>query len=92
MSIGFESPEIQLRKLRERLQQMSDEELIHFGRTHRRLKASRVAFPIQSINSQRRERNGDAGIRGLPASMSQVTWPGDHWSRTFAGMGVIGKC
>jgi hypothetical protein len=33
MSIGFESPEIQLRKFRERLQQMTDHELIDFGRS-----------------------------------------------------------
>jgi len=30
--IGFESDDVRLRKLRERLQAMSDEELIHFGR------------------------------------------------------------
>jgi hypothetical protein len=33
MSIGFESPEIQLRKFRERLQKMTDQELIDFGRS-----------------------------------------------------------
>jgi hypothetical protein len=32
MSIGFESPEIQLRKFREKLQTMTDQELIDFGR------------------------------------------------------------
>jgi len=32
MSIAFESDETQLQKLRERLHQMSDEELIKFGK------------------------------------------------------------
>ena len=43
MSIGFETSEIQLRKLCDRLQGMSDEDLIQFGRTLRRLKAHRVS-------------------------------------------------
>jgi hypothetical protein len=30
--IAFESPEVQLKKLRERLRQMSDEELVKFGK------------------------------------------------------------
>ena len=32
MSIAFESEEVQLQKLRERLRQMSDDELINFGK------------------------------------------------------------
>ena len=40
--IAFESEESQLRKLRERLRQMSDEELIKFGKTVRALSAPRV--------------------------------------------------
>ena len=40
--IAFESEERQLQKLRERLRQMSDEELIKFGKTVRRLSAPRV--------------------------------------------------
>jgi hypothetical protein len=59
MSIGFEPPEIQLRKLREKLQAMSDQELIDFGRIPKRL----AAFPTHSIDWQRREQSGDAGIR-----------------------------
>ena len=39
MSIAFESDEIALRNLRERLRQMSDEELIKFGKTVRSLSA-----------------------------------------------------
>src|SRR6266478_4610277 len=37
MSISFESEEIILRKLRERLRRMTDEELIKFGKDVRRL-------------------------------------------------------
>ena len=36
--IGFESDEVRLRKLREPLQAMSDEELIRFGRALRRIR------------------------------------------------------
>jgi hypothetical protein len=42
MSIAFESDEFALQKLRERLRQMSDEELIKFGKTVRSLSAPRV--------------------------------------------------
>ena len=41
--IAFESPEVQLQKLRERLCQMSDEELIKFGKQVRALSAPRVS-------------------------------------------------
>ncbi len=37
MSISFESEEIVLKKLRERLRRMTDEELIKFGKDVRRL-------------------------------------------------------
>ena len=40
--IAFESEERQLQKLRERLRQMSDEELIKFGKTVRDLSAPRA--------------------------------------------------
>jgi hypothetical protein len=40
--IAFESAEVQLQKLRERLRQMSDKELIKFGKTVRGLSAPRV--------------------------------------------------
>ncbi len=43
-AIGFESEEVQLRKLRERLRPMSDEELIQFGEECRNLvRARRVS-------------------------------------------------
>jgi hypothetical protein len=52
-AIGFESEEVQLRKLRERLRLKSDEELICFGRSvrnlvrARRLSASPDPWPAQ---------------------------------------------
>jgi hypothetical protein len=42
-SIAFESSETQLQKLRERLRQMSDEELINFGKMVRGLSEPRVS-------------------------------------------------
>jgi hypothetical protein len=41
-SIAFESEEVTLAKLRERLRQMSDEELIKFGKQVRALAAPRI--------------------------------------------------
>jgi hypothetical protein len=41
--IAFESPEVQLQKLRERLGKMSDAELIKFGKMVRGLSAPRVS-------------------------------------------------
>ena len=43
MSIGFESEEVQLQKLRERLRLMSDEELVKFGKIVRGLAEPRVS-------------------------------------------------
>lgn len=43
MSIAFESDEVQLQKLRERLRQMSDDELIKFGKTVLGLSGPRVS-------------------------------------------------
>ena len=40
--IAFESDEVQLQKLRERLRSMSDEELIKFGKQVRKLAEPRV--------------------------------------------------
>ena len=42
-SIAFQSSELELQKLRERLREMSDEELIKFGKMVRRLSAPRVS-------------------------------------------------
>ena len=55
MSIAFESEEVQLRKLRERLCLMSDEELIQFGKTVRRLSAPRVGVTPDPWKAQLQE-------------------------------------
>jgi hypothetical protein len=51
-SVGFLSEEESLRQLRERLRQMSDDELIKFGKMVRQLSAPRVGvihdpWPVQ---------------------------------------------
>jgi hypothetical protein len=52
-AVGFESEEVQLRKLRERLRLMSDEELIRFGRSVRNLvRAKRVSATPDSWPAQ----------------------------------------
>lgn len=42
MSIAFQSDKVELQKLRERLRQMSDEDLIAFGKMVRGLSAPRM--------------------------------------------------
>ncbi len=43
MSIEFESPEVQLQTLRERLRKMTDAELVQFGKQVRQLSGPRVS-------------------------------------------------
>ena len=52
MSIAFESEEVQLQKLRERLRKMSDAELIQFGKTVRNLSAPRVGLTSDPWKAQ----------------------------------------
>jgi hypothetical protein len=52
-AIGFESEEVQLRKLRDRLRLMSEEELIQFGKEWRNLvRARRVSATPDSWPAQ----------------------------------------
>ena len=55
--IGFESDEVRLRKLRERLQAMSDEELIRFGRMLRSIlhRVSGVPDKVDELGEARAE-------------------------------------
>ena len=53
--IAFESEESQLPKLRERLRQMSDEELIKFGKTVRALSAPQVGVTPDPWKAQLQE-------------------------------------
>ena len=55
MSIAFESEEVQLQKLRERLRKMSDEELIKFGKDVRKLSEPRVSVTPDPWKAQLEE-------------------------------------
>jgi hypothetical protein len=70
MSIGFESPETALKKLRERLHQMSDEELIKFGKYARGLCGLRVSgtgdpFKVQLEEARREWRRRYPRLRNI---------------------------
>jgi hypothetical protein len=70
-AVGFESDENKLRKLRERLRLMSDEELIRFGRSVRNLcRGKRCRLnPTRGLHNWRRqETNGGEGIRRFSTS------------------------
>ena len=57
--IGFESEEVQLRKLRDRLRTMSDEELIQFGKSLRNIcRVKRVSATPDNFEKQLREARG----------------------------------
>ena len=62
--IAFESPEVRLRKLRERLRLMSDEELVKFGKMVRGLSEPRVSVMPDPWKEQLQEAraSGGAGI------------------------------
>ena len=55
MSIAFESSEVQLQKLRERLRLMSDEELVKFGKQVSGLSEPRVGVVNDPWPAQLRE-------------------------------------
>jgi hypothetical protein len=55
MSIAFESSEVELQKLRERLRLMSDEELVKFGKMVRGLSEPRVGVTPDPWNEQLQE-------------------------------------
>ena len=55
MSIAFESDEVQLQKLRERLRLMSDEELVEFGNMVRGLSEPRVGVTADPWKEQLQE-------------------------------------
>jgi hypothetical protein len=64
MSIAFESEEVQLQRLRERLRTMSDEELIRFGKQVRCLSTPRVSVApdpwkaqLEEARAERRRRH-----------------------------------
>jgi hypothetical protein len=64
MSIAFESDEAQLQKLRECLRQMTDDELIRFGKTVRRVSGARAGPVPKSVADS---------IRSRPRRMAQAS-------------------
>ena len=56
MSISFESDEIILKKLRERLRRMTDEELIRFGKDVRRLADNPFQRQLQEARAEWKRR------------------------------------
>jgi len=57
MSISFESEEIILEKLRERLRRMTDEELIKFGKDVRRLAENPFTRQLAEARAEWKQRN-----------------------------------
>jgi len=81
--IAFESPEVQLQR-RERLRQMSDEELVKFGKMVRGLTEPRVSVMLDTWKEQLQEavRNGGAGTRkrtDIGARASSRRWTSRHY-------------
>jgi len=56
MSIGFDSDEIILKKLRERLRRMTDEELLRFGKDVRKLAENPFQRQLQEARREWRRR------------------------------------
>jgi hypothetical protein len=61
MSIGFDSDEIILDKLRERLRRMTDEELIRFGKDVRRLAENPFQRQLDEARAEWKRRKKAAG-------------------------------
>jgi len=55
MSISFESEEIVMNKLRERLRRMTDDELIRFGKDVRRLAENPFQRQLEEARRERRK-------------------------------------
>ena len=63
MSIGFQSEEIILNKLRERLRRMTDEELIKFGKDVRRLAKNPFQKELEEARAEWKRRKAFSGIK-----------------------------
>jgi hypothetical protein len=73
MSIAFESEEVQLQKLRERLRLMSDEELVKFGKMVRGLSEPRVGVTSDPWKAQLEEARAEWRRRHPPKSRNGRT-------------------
>ena len=60
MSVGFDLDEIVLKKLRERLRRMTDEELIRFGKQVRRLAENPFQRQLDEARAEWRRRKKTA--------------------------------
>jgi hypothetical protein len=58
MSVGFDLDEIVLKKLRERLRRMTDEELIRFGKEVRRLAQNPFQRQLDEARAEWKRRKG----------------------------------
>ena len=58
MSIGFDSEEIILQKLRERLRRMTDKELIEFGKNVRKLAENPFQRQLDEAREEWKRRKG----------------------------------
>jgi hypothetical protein len=58
MSISFESEEIVLNKLRERLSRMTDDALIRFGKDPRRLAENPFQWQLEEARREWKQRKG----------------------------------
>ena len=65
MSIGFDSDEIILDKLRERLRRMTDEELIKFGREVRKLVENPFQRQLDAARAEWRRRKSRPGVKSM---------------------------
>lgn len=65
MSIGFDSDEIILKKLRERLRRMSDEELIKFGKDVRRLAENPFQRQLEEARAEEAEKGSGLRCHGI---------------------------
>jgi hypothetical protein len=65
MSIGFDSDEITLKKLRERLRRMTDEKLIKFGKEVRKLAENPFQRQLDAARAEWRRRKSRPGVKSI---------------------------
>lgn len=65
MAISFQSDEDVLRNLREKLRNMSDEELIKFGKDVRRLAENPFQRQLEEARAEWRRRKSRPGVKSI---------------------------
>jgi hypothetical protein len=71
MSISFESEEIVLNKLREKLRRMTDEELIRFGKEVRRLTENPFQRQLEEARKEWKRRKSAQTLRAAASRKGQ---------------------